>query len=156
MERNSEGVERAGLRPGGGTKGKRPEGEGEERISGKGEENVSEVHCRWKILCRGGEEATFWEDAVAVELEERDCGEILKNMGFCLVGEWRAKNSSLFLRSECGSGDEFEVGSEGEFLGLAKLEERRFLLEFALREEKVWVLQKGDKDFHKFMVDLDL
>ena len=48
------------------------------------------------------------------------------------------------------------MGAEREFLGLAKLEEWRFLLEFALREEKVWVVQKGDKDFHKFMVDLDL
>ena len=83
MERNGKGVKRVGRSTkGGGTKGKRVKGEGEDKGYLK---RVKEVGMKF---AKGGKsfgevvkQSPFGEDVVAVKIEEKDRGERIESPG---------------------------------------------------------------------------
>ena len=93
------------------------------------------------------------EEEVCVKVEGKECEFIRGQLDCCLVGSWTMMESFLLDPVEGGKKMSKKWGLK-DFLGMTKMGEGKFLLEFALKREAARVLQKGERKFLSFNIDL--
>ena len=72
-----------------------------------------------------------------------------------MVGRWEGRDPIQCDLAEVGKEMCRKWGLKG-FLGMAKWGDEKFLLEFESKGEALWVLQRGERNFRKFKVKLNL
>ena len=99
------------------------------------------------------QQSPTWEDEAKVDFKEKDCAKTLDQMDWCLVGDWiRANSTSLNL--EKARKEMKQAWRLNGNVGLANLGEKKFLLEFDSKGEVTRVLQKGERKFSSFRINL--
>ena len=74
-------------------------------------------------------------------------------MDWCLVGDWIGTNSTSLNLEKAGKEMKQVWRLKGN-VGLANLGEKKFLLEFDSKGEATRVLQKGERKFSSFRINL--
>ena len=93
------------------------------------------------------------EDEAEVDFKEKDSAKTLDQMDWCLVGDWIGTNSTS-LNLEKARKEMKQAWRLNRYVGLANLGEKKFLLEFDSKGEAMRVLQKGERKFSSFRINL--
>ena len=95
------------------------------------------------------------DEEATVEIDNKDCARVFRRLEQCMVGRWEGRDPIQCDLAEVGKEMCRKWGLKG-FLGLAKWGDEKFLLEFESKGEALWVMQRGERNFRKFKVKLNL